>query len=332
VAVTTTPSTTPRDAGLALRESLQSIDRLSAENRVERSWERERALLQLRVRAYELHRQSGPGVWPAPVRDLFPESSGLLEISAAELTPEVLNSGITHHGGIVVRQLFTEPLLEPLIAGIDRAFASADGWFSSGGDPSSTTEWYEPLSADGTKAGPGPRVFAYRGGALWAADSPRLFFDLTEALYELGVVELVGQHFGERPAISPFKTALRRVPPDAPTGWHQDGSFLGSDIRTVNLWAAFSGCGIDSPGLEIVPRRFDGLLDSFDMDDELVAGLLQETPPLLPVFEAGDAMFFDQLFLHRTGLRPAMTRPRYGIESWFFAPSSYPENSIPLLL
>ncbi len=330
--MTTTPSTTQQDAGSAQREALQAIDRLSAENRVERSWERERELLQLRVRAYELHQQSGPAEWPAPVRDLFPESSGLLEISAAELTPEVLNSGITHHGGIVVRRLFTERLLEPLIAGIDQAFTSADGWFRSGGDPSSTTEWYEPLSAGGTRAGPAERVFAYRGGALWAADSPRLFFELTEALYELGVVDLVAQHLGERPAISPFKTALRRVPPDAPTGWHQDGSFLGPDIRTVNLWAAFSACGVDSPGLEIVPRRFDAVLDTFDMDDELVAGLLHETPPLLPTFEPGDAMFFDQLFLHRTGLRPAMTRPRYGIESWFFSPSSYPENAIPLLL
>ena len=37
-----------------------------------------------------------------------------------------------------------------------------------------------------------------------------------------------------------------------------------------------------------------------------------------PIFEPGDAIFFDELFLHQTGSDPAMDRPRYAIENWFF--------------
>jgi hypothetical protein len=42
-------------------------------------------------------------------------------------------------------------------------------------------------------------------------------------------------------------------------------------------------------------------------------------------------MFFDERFLHRTAASPTMTRPRYGIESWFFAPSHYPHDQVPLV-
>jgi hypothetical protein len=54
-------------------------------------------------------------------------------------------------------------------------------------------------------------------------------------------------------------------------------------------------------------------------------------PVLRPKLGPGDALLFDHLFLHRTGVDPGMTRERYAIESWFFAPSSYPEGQIPIV-
>ncbi len=50
-----------------------------------------------------------------------------------------------------------------------------------------------------------------------------------------------------------------------------------------------------------------------------------------PQFGAGDVLLFDDLFLHRTGIEPGMVRPRYAIESWFFARSSYPDGQVPLV-
>ena len=51
-----------------------------------------------------------------------------------------------------------------------------------------------------------------------------------------------------------------------------------------------------------------------------------------PRFKAGDALLFDQMFLHRTGVRPGMTRERLAIESWFFAGSTFPMEQMPIAL
>ena len=49
-----------------------------------------------------------------------------------------------------------------------------------------------------------------------------------------------------------------------------------------------------------------------------------------PVFEPGDVLLFDELFLHATATDPAMRLPRYAVECWFFGPSSYPDGYAPL--
>ena len=49
-----------------------------------------------------------------------------------------------------------------------------------------------------------------------------------------------------------------------------------------------------------------------------------------PIFAPGDALLFDDLFLHQTGGKPGLTKPRYAIESWFFGPSAFPEIYVPL--
>ncbi len=42
-----------------------------------------------------------------------------------------------------------------------------------------------------------------------------------------------------------------------------------------------------------------------------------------PVFEAGDALIFDHLNLHRTAIDPGMEHDRHAIETWLFSPSTY---------
>ena len=42
-------------------------------------------------------------------------------------------------------------------------------------------------------------------------------------------------------------------------------------------------------------------------------------------------LLFDEFFLHRTATEPSMHRNRYAIETWFFAPSAYPEQYVPLV-
>jgi hypothetical protein len=49
-----------------------------------------------------------------------------------------------------------------------------------------------------------------------------------------------------------------------------------------------------------------------------------------PIFEPGDALFFDEMFLHQTGSDPSMPNPRFAIESWFFGATGFPADYAPL--
>ena len=179
-------------------------------------------------------------------------------------------------------------------------------------------------------------------GVMWIADSPAAMFDVMEGLREAGIPELLRDYLGEPPAMSVNKCTLRRVHPAASGAWHQDGSFLGTGTRTVDVWVALSECGGDTsaPGLAIVPRRIDHVLATnregapspiavgADELNEVLGG----EPPLRPFFAAGDALLFDELFLHGTGGTTDKTRDRYALEAWFFAPSAFPSMYVPMAL
>ncbi len=49
-----------------------------------------------------------------------------------------------------------------------------------------------------------------------------------------------------------------------------------------------------------------------------------------PIFEPGDALFFDEMCLHQTASDPSMPNPRFAIESWFFGASGFPADYAPV--
>ena len=103
------------------------------------------------------------------------------------------------------------------------------------------------------------RSWVRDAGGVWTADSPRVLADLVDTLEAVGLAPLITAYLGERPVLSVNKCTLRRVgvePGNA--NWHQDGAFLGEGIRSLNVWMSLSHCGVDAPGLDVVPRRFDG--------------------------------------------------------------------------
>jgi hypothetical protein len=177
------------------------------------------------------------------------------------------------------------------------------------------------------------RAFIMAGGTGYVPDSPRLLFDLLDAFDAAGVKRAVTEYFGEAPALSLVKLAQRRLDPSASGGWHQDAAVYGRTAQTLNFWVPVSRCGDIAPGLEMYPRRLENLVgtygtvgvDEYSALPEQVAALTDETPPVRPVFDAGDAAVFDQFLLHQTAASPDFTEPRYGFESWFFAPSTYPD-------
>jgi hypothetical protein len=184
---------------------------------------------------------------------------------------------------------------------------------------------------------PEDRAWIRNSGGIWAADSPRLMFDMLELFDRVGLRRLIAGYLGERPALSLNKCTLRKVSPDAGTSWHQDGAFLG-DVRALNVWLALSRCGEDAPGLDLVPRRLDeivptgtdGALFGWSVSPAVAQEAARGLEILRPTFEPGDALLFDDLFLHRTAADREMPNPRYAIESWFFGPSAFPGEYAPL--
>ena len=178
------------------------------------------------------------------------------------------------------------------------------------------------------------------GHAVWAADSPRMMFELLETFDEAGIDRVIADYLGERPVLSMKKSVLRRVTPDSGTSWHQDGAFLGEGLRTLNVWLALNRCGDVAPGMDILPRRYDEIVPTgtegamFDWAVSISSSTSwrRAPKPSRPIFEPGDAVLFDHFCLHRTAVEPEMTEQRYATETWCFARSTYPDKTVPLVL
>jgi hypothetical protein len=87
-----------------------------------------------------------------------------------------------------------------------------------------------------------------------------------------------------------------------------------------------------------VPRRLDHIVATTTDDAVLSYQVSQKKAEeaagdrsiIRPIFEPGDALFFDELFLHQTGSDPSMPKPRFAIESWFFGGSAFPGEYAPV--
>jgi hypothetical protein len=252
------------------------------------------------------------------------------------LSVDQIRSGIVHHGSLLVRELIPAPIVERLVDDIDRAFESKTAYAVSGTE---RAPWYAPFELDPSQSIDFARSILEEHDGVLAADSPRTMFDLLDAYEEVGITWLVTQYLGARPALSVKKSTLRRVTADSGTDWwHQDGSFLGR-IGSLNIWLSLSHCGEDSPGLDIVGQRVNDILPRgtegarFDWSlGQPVVERAAEGKIVRPTFRPGDALVFDEFLVHRTAASPWMTGTRYAIESWFFDPSTFPMDRIPLVL
>jgi hypothetical protein len=341
-----TPSADPDDlraSALALAAEgryAEAIALGTIHNRACPDDELERLLVTWRMYAYAAREQTAPDPnWPPAFDDPFPGVVGVPEIPAAKLTTKILAGAILHHGALLVRGLIPPDKAEKLAAGIDQALDAFTEWSNDQTTPPS--RWFTAAPVKGFSKIGHNRPWILAGGGAWAADSPRMMFELAELLEWTGLIEMVGGYLAERPALSIGKTTLRRVPVSLDnTDWHQDGAFLGKDVRSVNLWLALSPCGRDASALDVVPRRIPyvvetgthGAVFQWSVGPGMVDTLAQETPVASPEFAAGDALLFDHLFLHRTSLPPGRSKDRWAIESWMFAPSCYPVDQGPLML
>jgi hypothetical protein len=235
---------------------------------------------------------------------------------------------------VLVRGLVPRDAALALADGIDRAFAERAAHDEGrSADPGLYSEFlpngrFEPVTA---------RPWIKEGGGVLAVDSPSLAFDMLELFGAAGVPELVEGYLGEPGLLSVHKTTLRKADPSVAGAWHQDGAFMG-DVRALNLWLSLSRCGDEAPGLDLVPRRLDDFVTtqtdeavlSYQVSQKAAEEAARPKRIARPIFEPGDALFFDERFLHQTGSDPAMPKPRYAVESWFFGGSAFPADYAPV--
>ena len=174
-----------------------------------------------------------------------------------------------------------------------------------------------------------------------------LFAYVVEKVVNSPSVFPVVRSFGEPIAVLPGNSLLRRQIPaiQEPIPFHQDAYFLGLGVGTVvNFWIPLIDCGIDAPGLELVPKRLEHVFkisgpepeenpyDSVAIPEAVIQSHLGTTDTLCPVLKLGDAIAFLSTTLHRTFVTPGMTRPRISIEMRFCSrallPAGYPHMVI----
>ena len=312
------------------------IEALTEANRVAADPEIERRLVRLRhLAGIKLVADAASTVEFATVDSQpLPGSDPLPEIAAADLTPGLVRAAILRDGCVLVRGLTPRDDALGLAERIEEAFGERESHDEGQAASDGFYEEFQPEEHFGDVVG---RGWIKMGGGLLAADSPKLHFEMMEMFRAAGLPELVSGYLGEPALVSVHKTTLRRADPSVPGAWHQDGFFMG-DVRALNLWLSLSRCGDEAPGLDIVPRRIDTYLatatDEAILDYTISQAKVDETagdtPVIRPIFEPGDALLFDELFLHKTGSDPAMPNPRYAVENWFFGGSGFPGEYAPI--
>ena len=319
----------------SLPDLLREIDELVDRNRESPDLEVERRMLRLR-------HQAGIGlIENPPPRPAYPRAavdgagnrSALPAAAPGEVTPELLRGAILRGGCLLIRGLVAQEDALRLADGIERAFTARDAAVAG---RRTTDGYYEEFA-------PTPpyefveRPWVAESGGVAAADSPRLMFQMLDVFERAGLRRLITEYLGERPALSIQKCTLRKTEPSSGGEWHQDGAFLG-DVRALNVWLSLSHCGDEAPGLDIVPRRVDdvaptgteGALFDWSVSHAVTERLAGEAGIVRPIFETGDVLLFDDLFLHKTAADSSMPNSRYAVESWFFGPSAYPGKYAPL--
>ncbi len=264
-------------------------------------------------------------------------------ITADQLTSAVVDYSICTHGGLIVRKLLSAGMVGELRSLTDRVIDSCTAALSSAPGAVQRSRYYDPPDILGrvmpSRELANSRSFHNQSGSAMCVESPHVAEKLLQLYSDLGLYDLMRDYLGEKPCLSVKKWVLRRSRlPISPAGWHQDGAFMGTDISSLNMWLPLTRCGgqTGAPGLDVLPARLHGLVDAKDacfewsVSPDRVDQQFTGNPPVAPVFEAGDAFFFDHFYLHRTQFGAHFTDSRYAIETWFFGANSFPKNQLPL--
>ena len=315
----------------------EAIDVLTEANRRERDIEIERELRTVRhlagIELLSTAPESPSYPEPAASVPARGEQSRCPEVTPDELSPEILRAAFLEAGCLLVRDVMDDDKALQLADDIDHSFEVRKKLGGDNPDPDGFYDEMEPEEPFQILE----REWVEEGGGVLAADSPKMLFDMLDTFEQANLRKVIEAYLGEKVAVSAQKCTLRKSTPDVGGGWHQDGRFMG-DVRAINVWMSLSRCGDVAPSMDVVPVRLEefaelggpGTYLDFQISDQTAEKLAGDIGVVRPIFNPGDALLFDHMFLHQTGSDPSMPNNRYAIESWFFGPSNYPENYVPI--
>ena len=187
-------------------------------------------LAELRRDAFaELDRDLTATRWPPDFEDPFPGETGLIELSKAEATPELVGGAIQHHGCVLVRGLVAPDVAEHLREMVESAVRRARG------APRGRAGGRHGAVLRAAPAPPGlpaqrPNQIEGRADLRWfrvcTIDSPRPMFEVIDAYEKAGIGDIVRGWLDARPVLTGGKWALRRMPKRKISGWHQEAQRL----------------------------------------------------------------------------------------------------------
>jgi phytanoyl-CoA dioxygenase PhyH len=270
------------------------------------------------------------------------------EVDVADFSVPLLRRAISEAGYLIVRGFFDQQDAAELRGCVDASLNARVDIESDNEAKPADNPWYYP-----SPHFPGKHVsFAsevskktyMRTGSIRVIDSPRGSFKVLDIYRKHRMKAIVDAYFGEPAVLATRKWVFRLISSrdDAGKGigggWHQDGRFMGKDIRALNMWVALSDCGAGTaaPGMAIIPKRISTILETGTREAQfnwvvppsLVEEIAQTAPLTKPHFAAGDALFFDHYSLHRSGHDEGQSENRYALESWFYASSATADNAV----
>jgi hypothetical protein len=265
------------------------------------------------------------------------------EVTAGNLTTPVLRAAMDEHGALIVRNMFSTTETGTLVQAIEQVLAACASPREVRTKLAST--YYNPpknlvsIMPNKVQELGSLRMFNGASGAAMCVEAPCVAEALLQMYETHGIKKLIADYLGEAPCLSVKKWVLRRNTPTLdPAGWHQDGAFMGTAINSINMWIPLTECGGETgaPGMDVVPQRVtrissaDGATFDWSISDEHVRSGAFASVPVAPVFNAGDAFFFDHFYVHRTQYRDDFTKLRYAVETWFFGATTFPKEQIPV--
>ena len=326
-------------------EMFAEIGELTRVNRERRDPEIERRILLLRHRAgADL---ADPGAQPPPLPeadfDALPEADGpgLPVVRTDQLSPGLLRAGDPSP------RLPADPRADrPRRRGRDRRpRSSAPSRLATRFSPVTAPVeggYYEEFEPEPPVRPRGGAQLGHRRRRIWARRLPAA--DVRRARDARARRPARRDHATTSASARRSRSTSARCARSTPTagvGWHQDGAFLGDGVRALNVWLSLSRCGDVAPGLDIVPRRLDDIVptgtEGATFDWSVSDRRWPRRRPVRPGScgrSSSRATCCSSTTCSCTRRRPTRRcrTPRYAIESWFFGPSGFPREYVPLAL